>query len=134
MILLVDDSEDDRMFMRRTLRQNTKLTIAWEACSGEEAIAYLSGQSPFEDRKKYPFPDVLILDLKMPKKTGYDVLEWLQTQLFHDLIVVVVSGSFLPEDVSKSFALGARAYHKKSALKAEQEMMLHDIEKLIEKF
>jgi CheY-like chemotaxis protein len=132
-VLLVDDSEDDRLFMRRTLRQNPKLTIVWEACNGEEAIAYLSGQAQFADRNKYPFPEVLILDLKMPRKTGYDVLEWLQTQVFRDLIIIIVSGSFLPEDVSKSFALGARAYHKKSVLKKEQELMLHDIEKLIEK-
>jgi CheY-like chemotaxis protein len=130
-ILLVDDSEDDRLFMRRALRKNPQLTIIWEASNGEEVIAYLSGQGLFNDRQKYPIPEVLILDLKMPRKTGYDVLEWLQTQSFNDLIIIVVSGSFLVEDVAKSFALGARAYHKKSASKEEQEKIVHDIEELL---
>jgi len=131
-VLLVDDSEDDRLFMRRALSKNSNLNIIWEAHDGDEGIAYLSGEAPFDDRIKYPFPDVLILDLKMPRKTGYDVLEWLHSKSNNHLIIVVVSGSFLPTDIAKSFALGASAYHKKSAIKEEQELILSDIERLIE--
>jgi len=130
-VLLVDDSEDDRFFMRRSLSEDPRLNVVWEACNGEEAIAYLSGQEPFHDRGKYPYPKMLILDLKMPRKTGYDVLEWLRAKS-QDLIVIVASGSFLPEDVARSFSLGARAYHKKSALKEEQDLILRDIERLLE--
>lgn len=131
-LLLVDDSEDDRFFMRLALQQSSKLTIIGEACNGEEAIAYLRGEDGFGDREKHPFPEVLVIDLKMPGKTGHDVLQWLQTQSFAKLIIVVISGSFLPEDIAQSYALGATAYHKKSVLKKELEIMVRDIERLVE--
>ena len=127
-ILLVDDSEDDRLFMRRALRNNAKLTVVGEVCDGEDAISYLDGQDAFADRVKHPFPDVLLLDLKMPRKTGFDVLRWLRTQSFKDLVVIVVSGSLLPEDIAQSLDLGAHAYHRKAALKDEQEAMFYEIE------
>jgi CheY-like chemotaxis protein len=132
-VLLVDDSEDDRFFMRRALCNNPRLFVVGEACDGEDAIAYLSGQAVFSDREKHPFPDVLLLDLKMPRKTGYEVLQWLQTQAFSDLRVIVVSGSALPEDVARSLALGADAYHKKPALKQEQEAIVCEIESLLDR-
>jgi len=132
-VLLVDDSEHDRLFMCRALSQSPSLTVIWEAGDGEEAIAYLSGQAAFIDRKKYPIPDMVILDLKMPRVTGHDVLRWLQTQSFDKLIVVVLSGSSLPEDMALSFTLGADAYHKKSVLKEELEAMILEIEKLAAK-
>ena len=130
-VLLVDDSEHDRLFMCRALDQSSKLTVIREACDGEEAIAYLNGQAAFADRQKYPIPDVLILDLKMPRVTGHDVLRWLQTRTFDKLVVVVLSGSSLPEDVAQSLALGADAYYEKSIFKDELEAMVCEIEKLV---
>jgi CheY-like chemotaxis protein len=70
----------------------------------------------------------MLLDLKMPRKTGYDVLRWLRTQSFNNLVVIVVSGSFLPEDISTSFALGAAAYHRKVMLKEERGLLFREIE------
>jgi len=130
-VLLVDDSEHDRLFMCRALNQSSKLTVIWEACDGEEAIAYLSGQAAFADRQKHPIPDVLILDLKMPRVTGHDVLRWLQPRTFDKLVVIVLSGSSLPEDVAQSLALGADAYYKKSVFKEELDAMVREIEKLV---
>ena len=125
---MIDDSEDDRLFMRRALRDNPKLVVVGEVCDGEDAISYLTGQGAFSDREKHPLPDVLMLDLKMPRKTGYDVLEWLRTRSFKDLAVIVISGSSLPEDIARSLALGAHGYHRKTALKEEQEAMVREIE------
>ncbi|MDB6018298.1 MAG: response regulator receiver protein [Pedosphaera sp.] len=132
-VLLADDSEDDRLFMRRALLRTTRLVMIGEVCDGEEAIDYLSGVGAYSDREKFPLPDVLLLDLKMPRKTGYEVLEWLQTQSLDGLVVVVVSGSFLPEDITRSLALGADAYQQKVALKDEQEGMVREIENLLDK-
>ncbi|MDB6064793.1 MAG: response regulator receiver protein, partial [Pedosphaera sp.] len=86
-VLLVDDSEADRFFLRRALSDNQKLTIVAEVEDGEEAIRYLGGVGGFSDRQKYPFPDLMLLDLKMPRATGYEVLAWLRTQSFVDLKV-----------------------------------------------
>ena len=127
-VLLVDDSEDDRLFLRLALRDNPRLVVVGELCDGEEAISYLSGRGEFADREKYPFPDVMLLDLKMPRKTGYDVLTWLRDQSLNDLVVIVISGSFLPEDISRSLALGATAYHRKALLKEEREVLFVEIE------
>src|ERR1700722_17008514 len=130
-ILLVDDSEDDRLFIRRAIQRCPQLFIVGEVNDGEGAIAYLEGRGAFHDRVKHPFPDAMLLDLKMPRKTGHEVLQWLQTRSFNDLFVVVVSGSFLPEDIDRSTALGAHAYYKKTALKEEQEAMLREIVQLL---
>jgi CheY-like chemotaxis protein len=126
-VLLVDDSEHDRLFLRRALQATPQFVIVGELDDGEAAIEYLDGQEQFSDRTKYPFPDVMLLDLKMPRKTGHEVLEWLQTQLFDDLFVAVVSGSFLPDDIARSMALGADAYFRKGAMRQEVEAMIGKI-------
>ncbi|MDB6124097.1 MAG: response regulator receiver protein [Pedosphaera sp.] len=101
-VLLADDSEDDRLFTRLAFRNHPRLKIVEEVTNGEEAIAYLSGTGIYRDREKYPFPDLLLLDLKMPRFDGFEVLGWLQQQLFSGLKVVVVSGSFLPSDIARA--------------------------------
>jgi CheY-like chemotaxis protein len=130
-VLLVDDSDDDRLFLRRALRKNPGFVVVGEVCDGEEAIAYLAGQGEFGDREKFPYPDVVLLDLKLPRMSGFEVLEWIQAQKPGKLHVVVLSGSFLPEDITRSRALGAAAYFKKEALEEEQQAMIADMEKLL---
>jgi CheY-like chemotaxis protein len=132
-VLVVDDSEDDRLFLRKAILRNPKLAIVGEVCDGEAAIAYLEGRAGFEDREKHPVPDAMLLDLNMPRKTGHEVLEWLQTRGFGKLVVVVISGSFLPQDINRSLALGANAYFKKSPLRDEQEAMVLEIALLLDK-
>ena len=127
-VLLADDSEDDRFFIRTAIKRSSRLVLIGEVQDGEEAVDYLAGRRNFADRSKYPFPDVLLLDLKMPRKTGHEVLEWLRTQSFSNLRVIVVSGSILPEDIVKSTRLGADAYLKKSSLRDEQAGMIAEIE------
>jgi CheY-like chemotaxis protein len=132
-VLLVDDSEDDRLFMRRAVQKTDRLKLVGEVCDGEEAIAYLEGRGEFKDREKHPFPDVMLLDLKMPRRTGHEVLMWLQMQPFDELFVAVVSGSFLQEDIARSMAYGADMHFKKTGLKAEQEAMIREIIQFLDK-
>jgi DNA-binding NarL/FixJ family response regulator len=131
-LLLVDDSEDDRLFMRRAISANPRLMIVGEVGDGDLAIDYLAGRGAFADREKHPLPDAMLLDLKMPRRTGHEVLQWLKAQSFKDLFVAVVSGSFLPEDIALSMAFGANAYFKKNALKEEQEAMLREVLSLLD--
>ena len=132
-ILLVDDSEDDLLFMRIALERNSKLTVVGKARDGQEAIDYLTGDGLFHDRKTYPWPDIMLLDLKMPRKNGFDVLQWMKTESLKNLVVVVISGSWLTEDVVKSLALGADGYFKKTTMRQEQEEMVRNIEELLSK-
>jgi CheY-like chemotaxis protein len=131
-VLLVDDSEDDILFIRRAIRHHPRFVIIGEVHDGEDAIRYLSGEGDFNDRARHPFPDVILLDLKMPRKSGHDVLRWLREQPFKNLFVAVVSGSFLPEDIERSLALGANAYYKKNALREEQEDLIRSIERSLD--
>ena len=131
-VLLVDDSDDDRLFVRRALRKSPWFVVVGELRDGEAAIAYLSGQGEYGDRDKFPYPDLILLDLKLPKKTGHEVLEWVQAQRIGNLRVVVLSGSFLPEDITRSRELGVDAYFKKEALAEDQQAMITGMEKLMQ--
>jgi CheY-like chemotaxis protein len=106
-VLIVDDSDDDRFFLRQVLQRFPRFILIGEVRDGEDAIAYLSGEAKFADRRKFPLPDLMLLDLKMPRKTGFEVLQWLRAQSFPGLTVVVLSSSPLAEDVGASLALGA---------------------------
>ena len=132
-VLLVDDSKDDRFFMRMALERSPKFVLMREARDGQEVLDYLGGEGAFNDRKTYPIPDIVLLDLKMPRKNGYDVLQWLKTQTFKNLAVVVVSDSALPGDVAQSTALGAVGHFRKTSVKGEYEAMLGKVVELIEK-
>ena len=130
-ILLVDDSDDDRLFICRALRKSPGFKVIAELCDGEAAIAYLGGDGKYADREKFPYPDVLFLDLKMPKKTGHEVLEWIKEQGLQKLPVIVLSGSYLPQDVTRSRELGALAHFEKQAFQEEQQATVAAIEKLL---
>src|SRR5882762_6033411 len=108
-VLLVDDSQDDRFFIRKVLAQSSKFVIIAEARDGQEAIDYLQGNREI--------PDLMLLDLKMPRKNGFDVLLWIQAANLGNLTVAVMSGSWLAEDITQSTALGAHAYFKKVSSK-----------------
>src|SRR5947209_1534265 len=99
LVLMVDDSEDACLLIRAAVERMGRLHFIGSISNGEELIAYLKGSGQYADRLRYPVPDLLLLDLKMPRKDGFEVLEWLQTQPFPDMIVVVLSGSGQPEDL-----------------------------------
>ncbi len=114
-MLMVDDSEDDCLLIKMAVGQAERLRFIGSVSDGEELIAYLNGLGAYADRDRYPLPDMLLLDLMMPRKNGFEVLEWLQTQPFRDMIVVVLSGSEQSQDMKKAFELGADYYQTKRA-------------------
>jgi CheY-like chemotaxis protein len=110
-ILLVEDNEDDIFLMRRALSQAEVTNPLYIVEDGQEALDYLSGTGKFIDRRSYPLPALLFLDLKLPLKSGHEVLSWVRAQpALQSLVVVVLTSSDQPTDVQKSYQLGANSY------------------------
>jgi CheY-like chemotaxis protein len=110
-ILLVEDDPNDVLFLKRALKKNEIHNPVCALSDGEEAIAYLSGAGKYAERSVHPFPRVIILDLKMPRKSGLEVLDWLKEHPQYRVIpTIVLTSSKLNEDVVKAYGLGANSY------------------------
>jgi CheY-like chemotaxis protein len=98
------------------------------AADGDQAIAYLNGAGAFTDRKEYPFPDLVLLDLKMPRLDGFEVLEWIRSNpLTMSLPVVVLAGSSFRADIRRALELGANSYAAKPGKFEELQVLIDQI-------
>jgi CheY-like chemotaxis protein len=114
-ILLVEDDFADAQLIKRALTKAGVAIPVHRVKNGDEAIAYLQGESPFQNRNAHPFPGVIILDLKLPRRSGFEVLEWIRAQ-HNDMRlvpVVVLSSSTVEKDVNRAYALGANSFLSK---------------------
>lgn len=111
-ILLAEDEANDVFLMQRALKKARLTTPLRIVADGEEAIAYLSGEAPYSDRKKNPLPTLLLLDLKLPRRTGLEVLAWIREQRngLQRLPVVILTSSRQSVDVNRAYDLGANSY------------------------
>ena len=110
-ILYADDEPDDVFFMRRAFEQAGIEQPLHTVHDGSEAIAYLSGQGQYTDRKLYPLPSLILLDLNMPRSSGFDVLNWIRaTPALAALPVLVMSSSGQECDIKCASLLGANGY------------------------
>jgi CheY-like chemotaxis protein len=114
MILVAEDDENDIFLLERAFKK-VGVGMPSHICrDGAEAMAYLKGEGKFSDRATYPFPRVLITDLKMPKCGGMDLLRWLHEHPECNLIPkIVLSASAEPSDVKLAYQLGANCYFRK---------------------
>lgn len=121
-ILYAEDDPNDVVIFNMAFKRATLPHDLYSVEDGEEAIEWLQGKGKFQDRNQFPVPDVLIVDLKMPRKTGFDVLEWVRSKPeLESLPVIVLSSSDVPGDVKRAYSLGATTYFVKSA--SFQELM-----------
>jgi CheY-like chemotaxis protein len=119
-VLVAEDSEDDAFILQRAFKDCGLLRPVHIVRDGMDAIRYLRGDPPFNDRTLHPFPDILILDLKMPGTSGFEVLQWLTDNPdFRVIPAIVWSASADRRDVKHAFCLGAHAYLCKPATFAE---------------
>ena len=115
-ILLVDDGESDRFLMRTAFKKAGFDIPLQEVHNGEQAIAYLQGIEPYGDRSRFPLPTVMLMDLNMPMKNGFDVLSWVRIQpRLNRLSIFVLTASMRMEDLERAFDLGANAFLVKPA-------------------
>jgi CheY-like chemotaxis protein len=110
-ILLAEDLEDDAKIIQYVLKKAQVMNPIIVVPDGAEAVAYLKGEGFYADRAKFPLPAVLLLDLKMPKRNGFEVLEWCKTQPeLKNMLVVVLSGYQDLDSVNRAYALGAHSF------------------------
>ncbi|HKQ37494.1 MAG TPA: response regulator [Verrucomicrobiae bacterium] len=115
-VVVAEDDRDDAFIIQRSFKQRGLRRPIQILHDGVEAIKYLHGDPPFDDRILHPFPDILILDLKMPRASGFDVLEWINHNPDYRVIPAIVwSSSADRRDVKHAFCLGAHAYLCKPA-------------------
>lgn len=113
-ILVVEDDANDTFLLKRAFEKNG-IDLPVHVCTdGEDAMQYLQGKGRYSDRVKFPFPRVVITDLKMPKASGFDLLEWLLKHPECSLIPrIVLSASAEEKDVTRAYQLGANCYFQK---------------------
>ncbi len=110
-ILLAEDEEDYVLLIRRAFEQAkipNPLYVVW---NGQEAISYLKGEGKYANREEYPLPDLFLLDLKMPRVNGFEVLRWVRAQPgLAPLRVLVLTSSDEIRDVNEAYKLGANSF------------------------
>ena len=111
-ILLVEDNPVDILLMQRAFR-NEKLTdISLQIVKdGDAAVFYLNGEGNYGDRDRYPIPEIILLDLKLPRRSGHEVLAWLKQQpKLKRVPVVILTSSGEKIDVNQAYDLGVNSY------------------------
>ena len=110
-VLLVDDGPNEQtLFAMAGKKAGVSFGLRF-ASDGVEALHYLNGEDKFEDRVKFPLPDLLVLDLNMPRMSGFEVLEWVRKDpRFRELPVVIFTSSSLEADIRRAYGLMANSY------------------------
>jgi len=124
-ILHVEDDPNDALLVQLACR---KLELAGQlrgVDDGDKAMAYLTNRPPFEDKGQFPLPAFVLLDIKLPGGSGFDVLAWIRSRPeLRYLPVAILSSSTQPEDIRKAYDLGANSFvQKPSSLEAILEMV-----------
>ena len=127
-ILLVEDNSDDVLLFRRALSKARRPHPLYVVHDGQAAIDYLSGAGEHMDRNLYPLPELIMLDLKMPRVSDFEVLKWIRGDGAARLIpIVILSSSALVDDVNRAYELGANAYMVKPTTGGALERLIQTI-------
>src|SRR5438046_1544463 len=110
-ILLAEDREDDVLLIRRAFARAQVTNPFFVVRDGEEAIEYLKGEGRYSNRAEYPLPSLMLLDLKMPRTDGFEVLKWIREQPdLRGLRVIVLTTSDHIRDANLAYQLGANSF------------------------
>ena len=127
-VLLVEDNPDDVDLIVHAFRKARVPHPLEVVRDGERAIDYLAGRSAFEDGEQQPLPAVVLLDLKLPRKSGFAVLAWIRaTPSLRHLPVVVLTSSGQDEDIRRAYELCANSYLVKRVRRDALTDMVHTL-------
>jgi|ERR1041385_7093436 CheY-like chemotaxis protein len=127
-MLVAEDDPNDIFLLERALARSGLAIEARFFRDGAETLDYLHGNGPFTDRKTYPLPRLLLLDIKMPRKNGFEVLQSVRSNpALKRLIAVMFSSSAEEKDINRAYDLGANAYVVKPSDSARLVLVLRRI-------
>ena len=130
-ILAVDDDPNDLLFLELAFAKGCPDVPVHFVSSGRQVLDYLTGAKPYANRKKFPMPTLLLLDLKMPEISGFDLMKWVREQPgIEHLRIAVLSGSDLEADIEKASMLGAVAYYTKPS---DPDKLIGIVRELVDK-
>ena len=110
-VLIAEDDPSDVSLLQRAFNAAGVPASLHFVRDGQEAIDYLGGEANYADRTAYPLPDLMLLDLKMPRLNGFDVLQWLRQQPgLKRLLVTILTSSDQARDIDRAYDLGANSY------------------------
>jgi two-component system response regulator len=113
-ILVAEDNEDDTFFLAQAFKKAGASATIRFVQDGEEAINYLQGHGLYGNRAQFPFPNLFVMDSKLPGMSGLELLDWLRGRRFSQpLVVGVLSGVEYKPEIEKALALGAKFYFTK---------------------
>ena len=129
-ILQVEDDPNDIFLLQHAMRRVGMTNPIQVAHDGREAIDYLQGAGKFADREKFPFPCLVLLDLKLPYVMGLDVLRWIRKQPWPALPVAMLTASAEDADIATAYSLGVNAF----LTKPSEASKFHEMVKAIDTF
>ncbi len=112
-VLLVEDDLNDIFLVKRAFKMARIQNPLQVATDGQEAMNYLRGEGKYADRDAFPLPKLVVMDIKMPRRSGFEVLEWVKNnpnRSLRRIPIVIVSSSDNPSDINRAYELGANAY------------------------
>ncbi len=127
--LLVEDDLNDIFLVKRAFKMAHIRNPLQVVTDGLEAISYLRGEGKYADREAHPLPKLIVMDIRMPRKSGFEVLEWVKRSgaPLRRIPVVIVSSSEDPSDINRAYELGANAYMVKPVDFREVEHLFESI-------
>ncbi len=128
-LLVVEDRDADICLLQRAFQKAGVHIAVHYVKDGQEALDYLQGSHQYADRKTFPMPMMVLLDLKMPRLDGFEVLAWLKAHpLVGNLIIIILSASENTRDINRAYSLGANSYLQKPSSPGELPGILRSLE------
>jgi len=127
-VLVAEDMDGDYFMLRKAFMRTNLPHSLHRVRDGLELLAYITGQPPYGNREQWPVPDLIILDILLPKLKGFESLEYLKKEIKVRIPVVILSGSMIAPERQKALQLGAAHYFVKPVTFEEMSELVKTIQ------